>query len=31
MVAVPANDGAIRLHVPGVDGLRHETIDTPSL
>jgi NADPH:quinone reductase-like Zn-dependent oxidoreductase len=22
---------AIRLHAPGIDGLRHETIDTPSL
>src|SRR6266511_4201443 len=31
MVAVPRTMDAIRLHAPGVDGLRHETIDTPSL
>jgi NADPH:quinone reductase-like Zn-dependent oxidoreductase len=31
MVAVPQTMKAIRLHEPGVDGLRHETIDTPSL
>jgi NADPH:quinone reductase-like Zn-dependent oxidoreductase len=31
MVAVPRTMEAIRLHAPGVDGLRHETIDTPSL
>jgi NADPH:quinone reductase-like Zn-dependent oxidoreductase len=31
MVAVPLTMEAIRLHAPGVDGLRHETIDTPSL
>jgi NADPH:quinone reductase-like Zn-dependent oxidoreductase len=31
MVAVPRTMEAIRLHTPGVDGLRHETIDTPSL
>jgi hypothetical protein len=26
-----ANHGAIRLHTPGVDGLRYATIETPSL
>jgi NADPH:quinone reductase-like Zn-dependent oxidoreductase len=31
MVTVPRTMEAIRLHAPGVDGLRHETIDTPSL
>ena len=31
MVAVPRTMEAIRLHMPGIDGLRHETIDTPSL
>jgi NADPH:quinone reductase-like Zn-dependent oxidoreductase len=31
MVAVPRMMEAIRLHMPGIDGLRHETIDTPSL
>jgi hypothetical protein len=31
MVAVPRTMQAIRLHAPGVDGLRRETIDTPSL
>jgi NADPH:quinone reductase-like Zn-dependent oxidoreductase len=31
MAAVPRTMEAIRLHAPGVDGLRHETIDTPSL
>ncbi|HEV8568263.1 MAG TPA: NADP-dependent oxidoreductase [Actinoplanes sp.] len=31
MVAVPRTMEAIRLHAPGVEGLRHETIDTPSL
>jgi NADPH:quinone reductase-like Zn-dependent oxidoreductase len=31
MVAVPRTMAAIRLHAPGVSGLRHETIDTPSL
>jgi NADPH:quinone reductase-like Zn-dependent oxidoreductase len=31
MVAVPRAMEAIRLHAPGVGGLRHETIDTPSL
>jgi NADPH:quinone reductase-like Zn-dependent oxidoreductase len=30
-MAVPRTMEAIRLHAPGVDGLRHETIDTPSL
>jgi NADPH:quinone reductase-like Zn-dependent oxidoreductase len=30
-VVVPRTMEAIRLHRPGVDGLRHETIDTPSL
>ena len=31
MVAVPKTMEAIRLHAPGVDGLRRETIDTPSI
>jgi NADPH:quinone reductase-like Zn-dependent oxidoreductase len=31
MVAIPRTMQAIRLHAPGVDGLRRETIDTPSL
>jgi NADPH:quinone reductase-like Zn-dependent oxidoreductase len=31
MVAVPRTMEAILLHAPGVDGLRHETIETPSL
>jgi NADPH:quinone reductase-like Zn-dependent oxidoreductase len=31
MAAVPPTMEAIRLHAPGVDGLRHETMDTPSL
>jgi NADPH:quinone reductase-like Zn-dependent oxidoreductase len=31
MIAVPRTMEAIRLHSPGVDGLRYETIDTPSL
>jgi NADPH:quinone reductase-like Zn-dependent oxidoreductase len=31
MVAVPQTMEAIRLHAPGVAGLRHDTIDTPSL
>jgi NADPH:quinone reductase-like Zn-dependent oxidoreductase len=31
MVAVPRTMQAIRLHAPGVDGLRRETITTPSL
>ena len=31
MVAVPRTMEAIRLHAPGVDGLRRETIATPSL
>ena len=31
MVTVPRTMGAIRLHAPGVDRLRLETIDTPSL
>ena len=31
MLAVPRMMEAVRLHAPGVDGLRHETIDTPSL
>jgi NADPH:quinone reductase-like Zn-dependent oxidoreductase len=30
MVTVPRTMEAIRLHAPGVDGLRHESIDTPS-
>jgi NADPH:quinone reductase-like Zn-dependent oxidoreductase len=30
-VVVPRTMEAIRLHTPGVDGLRRETIDTPSL
>ena len=30
-MVVPRTMEAIRLHTPGVDGLRHETIDTPSL
>jgi NADPH:quinone reductase-like Zn-dependent oxidoreductase len=30
-MAVPRAMEAIRLHAPGVDGLRHETIETPSL
>jgi NADPH:quinone reductase-like Zn-dependent oxidoreductase len=30
-MAVPRAMEAIRLHGPGVDGLRHETIETPSL
>jgi NADPH:quinone reductase-like Zn-dependent oxidoreductase len=30
MVAIPRTMKAIRLHAPGVDGLRRETIDTPS-
>jgi NADPH:quinone reductase-like Zn-dependent oxidoreductase len=31
MTVVPLTMEAIRLHAPGIDGLRHETIDTPSL
>ncbi len=31
MLAVPRTMEAIRLHAPGVDGLRLETIDTPPL
>jgi NADPH:quinone reductase-like Zn-dependent oxidoreductase len=31
VVVVPRTMQAIRLHAPGVDGLRRETIDTPSL
>jgi NADPH:quinone reductase-like Zn-dependent oxidoreductase len=31
MEVVPRTMQAIRLHAPGVDGLRRETIDTPSL
>jgi NADPH:quinone reductase-like Zn-dependent oxidoreductase len=31
MVAIPRTMKAIRLHAPGVDGLRRETIDTPPL
>jgi hypothetical protein len=31
MVAVRRTMKAVRLHGPGVDGLRRETIDTPSL
>ena len=31
MVAVPRTMEAIRLHARGVEGLRHETIETPSL
>jgi NADPH:quinone reductase-like Zn-dependent oxidoreductase len=31
MVPIPRTMQAIRLHAPGVDGLRRETIDTPSL
>jgi NADPH:quinone reductase-like Zn-dependent oxidoreductase len=31
MIAVPRTMEAIRLHAPGVDGLRYETVDTPSL
>jgi NADPH:quinone reductase-like Zn-dependent oxidoreductase len=31
MVAIPRTMEAIRLHAPGIGGLRHETIDTPSL
>jgi NADPH:quinone reductase-like Zn-dependent oxidoreductase len=31
MVTVPPTMEAVRLHAPGVNGLRHETIDTPSL
>jgi NADPH:quinone reductase-like Zn-dependent oxidoreductase len=31
MMAIPRTMEAIRLHAPGVDGLRHETIDAPSL
>jgi NADPH:quinone reductase-like Zn-dependent oxidoreductase len=31
MVVVPRTMQAIRLHAPGVNGLRRETIDTPSL
>ena len=30
-MTVPRTMKAIRLHAPGVDGLRHETIETPSL
>jgi len=30
-MAVPRTMEAIRLHTPGVEGLRHETIDTPAL
>lgn len=30
-MAIPPNMGAIRLHEPGVGGLRYETIETPSL
>jgi NADPH:quinone reductase-like Zn-dependent oxidoreductase len=30
MVSIPRTMKAIRLHRPGVEGLRHETIDTPS-
>jgi NADPH:quinone reductase-like Zn-dependent oxidoreductase len=29
--AVPRTMSAVRLHAPGVDGLRHETIETPRL
>jgi NADPH:quinone reductase-like Zn-dependent oxidoreductase len=31
IMAVPRTMRAIRLHAPGIDGLRHETIETPSL
>jgi NADPH:quinone reductase-like Zn-dependent oxidoreductase len=31
MLVVPLTMEAIRLHAPGIDGLRHETIETPSL
>jgi NADPH:quinone reductase-like Zn-dependent oxidoreductase len=31
MVSIPRTMKAVRLHGPGVEGLRHETIDTPSL
>ena len=31
MVTVPRTMEAIRLHARGVDGLRHDTIDTPTL
>jgi NADPH:quinone reductase-like Zn-dependent oxidoreductase len=31
MAAVPRTMQAIRLHAPGIDGLRRETINTPSL
>src|SRR5262245_53167503 len=31
MVSIPRTMKAVRLHAPGVEGLRHETIDTPSL
>jgi NADPH:quinone reductase-like Zn-dependent oxidoreductase len=31
MMAVPRTMEAIRLHAPGIDGLRHETIERPSL
>jgi NADPH:quinone reductase-like Zn-dependent oxidoreductase len=30
MASIPQTMKAIRLHGPGVEGLRHETIDTPS-
>jgi NADPH:quinone reductase-like Zn-dependent oxidoreductase len=31
MTATPQTMGAIRLHAPGVKGLRHEAVDTPLL
>jgi NADPH:quinone reductase-like Zn-dependent oxidoreductase len=31
MVSIPQAMEAIRLHAPGIDGLRYETIETPSL
>jgi NADPH:quinone reductase-like Zn-dependent oxidoreductase len=31
MMVVPRTMEAIRLHTPGVEGLRHETIDTPTV
>jgi hypothetical protein len=30
-LAIPRKMEAIRLHSPGLSGLRHETVDTPSL
>jgi NADPH:quinone reductase-like Zn-dependent oxidoreductase len=30
-MAVPPTMEAIRLHTPGIEGLRHETIDTPAI